>query len=127
MRAPARYASAILSLAGATALPLTAWAVFSPEDAAALRTALAGKAVVESGLVPRGFAKVAEAKGDLNGDGTDDLALIVRRAAKQKRGQEPSEDEYEVPQAVLIFAGDKSASTRSGNWVSAISWTAAKT
>jgi len=106
-RAPARYTLAVLSLAGLTAFPLAARATFSPEDATALQTALAGKAIVESALVPRGFAKVAEAKGDLNGDGTDDLALIVRRAAKKKRARRSSEDSDGVPQAVLIFTGDK--------------------
>jgi hypothetical protein len=95
-------------VAGVTACPLTARAGFSPEDAAAIQRALAGKAVVESALVPRGCAKVAEAKGDLDGDGTDDVALIVRRAAKKKRAKARNEDDDGVPQAVLIFTGDKS-------------------
>jgi hypothetical protein len=99
---------AVLSLAGLIAFPLTALAAFSPEDAATIQTVLAGKAVVEGALVPRGFAKVAEAKGDLNGDGTDDMALIVRRAAKEQRAKAPSDDSDGVPQAVLIFTGDKS-------------------
>jgi hypothetical protein len=107
-RAPSRYALAVLSLAGLIAFPLTALAAFSPEDAATIQTVLAGKAVVEGALVPRGFAKVAEAKGDLNGDGTDDMALIVRRAAKEQRAKAPSDDSDGVPQAVLIFTGDKS-------------------
>ena len=99
---------AVLSLAGLIAFPLTALAAFSPEDAATIQTVLAGKAVVEGALVPRGFAKVAEAKGDLNGDGTDEMALIVRRAAKEQRAKAPSDDSDGVPQAVLIFTGDKS-------------------
>ena len=107
-RAPARHALALLSLAGLIGFPLTALAAFSPEDAATIQTALAGKAVVGGALVPRGFVKVAEAKGDLNGDGTDDIALIVRRAAKKRRAKAPSEESDEVPQAVLIFTGDKS-------------------
>jgi hypothetical protein len=100
----------ILGLAGLTAFPVTARAAFGPEDVATIQAALAGKAVVEGAVVPRGFAKVAGAKGDLDGDGTDDLALIVRRAAKDKHAQAPSDesDDYEVPQAVLIFTGDKS-------------------
>ena len=83
-RAPARYALAVLSLAGLIAFPLTGLAAFRPEDVAAIQAVLAGKAVVEGALVPRGFAKVAEAEGDLNGDGADDVALIVRRAAKKQ-------------------------------------------
>jgi hypothetical protein len=106
--APARHTLAVLSLAGLTAFPLTALAAFSSEDAATIQATLAGKAVVEGAVVPSGFAKVAEAKGDLNGDGTDDLALIVRRAAKMQQGKAPSEDSDGVPQAVLIFTGDKS-------------------
>jgi hypothetical protein len=101
----ARYTLAALSTAVLTALPLTALAAFSLEDTAIIQAALAGKAVVEDALVPNGFAKVAEAKGDLNGDGTDDLALIVRRAAT--RAKPPSVESDGVPQAVLIFTGDK--------------------
>jgi hypothetical protein len=100
----------VLILAGWVAFPPAALATFGPEDAAAVQTALAGKVLAEGAVVPRGFAKVAGAKGDLNGDGTDDLALIVRRAPKEKRAQAPAEesdDDYEVPQAVLIFTGDK--------------------
>ena len=81
--------------------------MFSPEDAATIQAALAGKTVVEGALVPSGFAKVAGAKGNLNGDGTDDLALIVRRAGNKKRAKAPSAESDGVPQAVLIFTGDK--------------------
>jgi len=80
----------------------------SSADTALLKTALAEKAVVEGELVPRGFVKVAEAKGDLNGDGVGDVALIVRRAPKEKRTDESSADSDGVPQAVLIFTGDTS-------------------
>jgi hypothetical protein len=103
-----RNTLAVLSLAGLIAFPLTSLAAFSPEDAAIIQTALAGKAVVEGALVPRGFSKVAEAKGDLNGDGTDDVALIVCRDAKKTRAKAPSDENDGVPQAVLIFTGDKS-------------------
>jgi hypothetical protein len=106
--APARYTLVVLSLAGLTVFPLTPFAAFSPEDAATIQTALAGKAVVEGALVPRGFAKVAEAKGDLDGDGTDDVALIVRRDAEKKGAKAPFAESDGVPQAVLIFSGNKS-------------------
>jgi len=96
-------------MAGLNAFPLTSLAALSPEDTALLRTALEGKALVEGALVPRGFAKVAEAKGDLNGDGVADVAFIVRRAATGKANTEPSaESDDGVPQAVLIFTGDNS-------------------
>ena len=100
---------AVLSLAGLIAFPLTALAAFSPEDAAAIQTVSRreGRCRADA-LVPRGFVKVAEAKGDLNGDGTDDVALIVRRAAKKQRTKAPDQDSDDVPQAVLIFSGDKS-------------------
>jgi hypothetical protein len=96
---------AVLSLAGLSALPAPTRAALSPEDTAALQTALAGKSLAEGALVPRGFVKVSEAKGDLNGDGVDDLALVVRHAPKKK----PSDDDDGVPQAVLVFTGDKAA------------------
>jgi hypothetical protein len=99
---------AVLSLAGSIAFPLTALAAFSPEDAATIQTAFAGKAVAEGALVPHGFVKVAEAKGDLNADGTDDVALIVHRAGKKTAAKTPAEESDDVPQGVLIFAGDKS-------------------
>ena len=95
-------------MAGLAAFPLTARAAFSDDDAAAIQTALAGKTVAEGAVVPRGFVKVAQAKGDLTGDGADDLALIVRRAAKKKRAKASADEQSDgVPQAVLIFTGDK--------------------
>jgi len=97
---------AILTLAGLTAFTSASQGAFGPADAAFLRNALAEKALGEGALVPHGFAKVARAKGDLDGDGTDDLALIVRRAGKGARAKGASDDD-EVPQAVLIFTGDK--------------------
>ncbi len=53
-------------------------------------------------LVPDGFMKVAEVRGDLNRDGIDDMALIIRMKADDDA--EPGE----APQAVLLFLGDSS-------------------
>lgn len=104
-----RYRLPLLMLFGLTVSPLASWAAFSPKDAAAIQAGLAGKTAIEAALVPHGFAKVAEAKGDLNGDGIDDVALIVRRAAKTKGAKASSEDGSDgVPQVVLIFTGDGS-------------------
>ncbi len=103
--APARYTLAVLIV---TAFTSPALGAFSPDDGATLQTALAGKALVQGALVPRGFARVAKAKGDLDGDGTDDLALIVRRTGKKRRAKGAADDDDDVPQAVLIFTGDKS-------------------
>ncbi|HXU81473.1 MAG TPA: hypothetical protein VN914_08745 [Polyangia bacterium] len=66
--------------------------------------ALAGKALSEKELVPRGFLKNGEARGDLNGDGLDDLALIVHKAPRTKG---PEADEA-VVQLVLIFLANRS-------------------
>jgi hypothetical protein len=96
----------VLSLIGLTAFSRTGLARLRPKDAAAVQAAFAGKTVTEAELIPRGFAKVAEAKGDLNGDGTDDVALIVRRDAR-KPGKTAEDTDGDVPQAVLIFTGDQ--------------------
>jgi hypothetical protein len=106
--ASVRYTLAVLTFAGLTALTSMALGAFGRRDAGVLRTALAGKPLVEGDLVPRGFAQVARAKGDLDGDGLDDLALIVRRAEKKVPAKGGSEDEHDVPQAVLIFTADGS-------------------
>jgi len=106
--APVRYTLAVLTCAGFGAFTSIARGAFSPGDATVLQTALTGNALAAGALVPRGFTKVAEAKGDLDGDGTDDLALIVRRAAKRPAKDEAGDDDDDVPQAVLIFTGDKS-------------------
>lgn len=104
--APERCALTVLCLAGTLFFASPTQAAFRPDDAAALKSALSGKVVSEGALVPRGFIKVAQTKGDLDGDGTDDVAVIVRRAAK-KRAKRAPDDNEDVPQAVLIFTGDK--------------------
>jgi len=103
----ARYTLAVLILAGFAAFTPPALVAFSPAAAARLQAALAGKALAEGALVPSGFTRVATAKGDLDGDGTDDLALIVRRAGKKTPAKDEADDDDDVPQAVLIFTGDK--------------------
>ena len=61
-----------------------------------------GKPLTRAQLVPDGYTTSAEATGDLNNDGADDIALIVRDRSNLKEG-----DEYR-PQYVLIFKGSKS-------------------
>lgn len=82
-------------------------------DGEALARALAGKTLPEKGLLPAGFLKAAEAKGDLDADGIEDLALIVHRAPKREAGTPDGEagggtDEDVFPQTVLIFKGNAS-------------------
>src|SRR5215469_5740049 len=80
-------------------------------DAAQLQaivSALNHKTLPVSGLVPRGFTKVAEAKGDLNQDGVDDMVLIVR---KKSGSPDPAADEF-LPQVVLLFLGDRTGMFR---------------
>jgi hypothetical protein len=51
----------------------------------------------ETALIPQGYTEVARAKGDLNTDGIDDIAVIVR----------PSSGKAEAAkQQVLLFRGD---------------------
>jgi hypothetical protein len=78
-------------------------------DPPSLEESLAGKTFTAKQLVPRGLVKVAEAKGDLDGDGTDDVALIVHddpKASKTPGGGAADPDIFS--QSVLLFHGDKS-------------------
>jgi hypothetical protein len=81
------------------------WLVDLVEDA------LTGKSLSDKELVPRHFIKAAEAKGDLNGDNIDDLALILRWDPKVKRPLPKNDDGDQVDdsgsQLVAIFAGEK--------------------
>lgn len=51
--------------------------------------------LLEKDLVPGGFLKSAEAKGDLNADGISDIALLLRQGGA------------DAPQSVLLYLGDK--------------------
>lgn len=91
-------------------------------EASAIVAGLKDKKLALKDLVPRGFIKVAEAHGDLNQDGIDDLALIVREkrpekddkdskeasADKKTEAGEEQEEESDPPQVILLFLGDKS-------------------
>lgn len=93
-------------------------------EAAAIVASLKDKKLALKDLVPPGFIKVAEARGDLNHDGIDDLALIIREKSPDKddkdsektsagekaqpEHQEEKEDDSSPPQVVLLFLGDKS-------------------
>ncbi len=93
-------------------------------EASAIVAGLKDKKLALKDLVPQGFTKVAEARGDLNHDGMDDLALIVREkkpdkddrdsektsaGEKSQPGEEnEKEEESDPPQIVLLFLGDKS-------------------
>jgi hypothetical protein len=62
---------------------------------------LAGKRGPVDALVPAGLAKVTQARGDLDGDAIDDVALLVQQAPS-------SSGEPERAQAILLFRGDRS-------------------
>jgi len=66
------------------------------DEVEAVRRGLSRKALSARELVPQGFAKAAEARGDLNGDGLDDVALLIH----QQAGETPDEA---LPQVVLAF------------------------
>ena len=67
------------------------------------------------GVVPDGYTEVARATGDLNRDGIDDLALIIRSKPKPKlkssdaaKNDESRDSEIEVlSQDILILKGTK--------------------
>ena len=72
-------------------------------DVAKIVAAFKDKKLAEKDLVPAGFINVKEARGDLNQDGIDDVALIVQQKAVQ------DSDQSDLTQIVLLFLGDKSA------------------
>ena len=95
------------------------------EEATAIVSSLKGKKLAAKDLVPAGFTRVAEARGDLNNDGIDDLALMIREKSSDKdsdkdkdaseqeqdkktKPDEEKEEESSPPQVILLFLGDKS-------------------
>jgi hypothetical protein len=84
---------------GLIGLPVTATAA---DEVLSIEDALGGKILSDKELVPRGLVKVAEAKGDLNGDGIDDIALVLHL------GPQAAGDADVLGQSVALFAGDKS-------------------
>jgi hypothetical protein len=99
----------------ATLLFVLGFAVAQNEDHSGLKSSQA-KAIVASfenkklskeDLIPNGFTMVAEAKADLNQDGIDDLALVIREKPKSE-----SRDDQYLSQAVLLFLGDKAGTFR---------------
>lgn len=73
----------------------------SSSQVKAIVSSLKDRKLSEKDLIPEGFMKVAEARGDLNHDGIDDLALIIRMKADD-------DEAYGTRQAVLLFTGDRS-------------------
>ena len=71
-------------------------------DAAKIVAAFKDKKLADKDLVPAAFIKVKEARGDLNQDGIDDVALIVQQKAVG------DSDQSDLHQVVLLFLGDKS-------------------
>jgi hypothetical protein len=71
-----------------------------PADLDVVWKALEGKVLSEKQLVPRGFLKNGEARGDLDGDGLEDIALIIHRD-HHKLVRAPGEGA--LVQIILIF------------------------
>ena len=65
-------------------------------------SAFKDKKLADKDLIPAGYIKVKEARGDLNQDGIDDVVLIVQQNAAQ------DSDQSDLPQIILLFLGDKS-------------------
>ena len=95
----------------------------SDSEAAAIVASLKDKKLALKDLVPPGFIKVAEACGDLNHDGIDDVALIIREKSQEKDDKDSEKtpagekaqpahreekEEESPPQIVLLFLGEKS-------------------
>ena len=66
-----------------------------------LVSALQNKQLAADFKLPENFREVARAKGDLNNDGVEDLALILKFVPAK------SKPEDDAPQAILLFLGDK--------------------
>lgn len=72
------------------------------DEVEALRRTLGGKSRSANELLPPGFVKAAEARGDLNGDGLDDVAFVVHRRPRDEHGDE------DFPQVVIVFLRKRS-------------------
>lgn len=78
----------------------------SPEKR--LEEALTARSLSSGELIPRGFEESARTKGDLNGDGIDDVVVIVKEVVKNpksdgKNVRNQDEDTESVRQFVLLF------------------------
>jgi len=82
----------------------SARAVADEDDVEAIQRALGGKALPAEKLVPPGFVKAAEARGDLDGDRRAALALLVHRRADENPADE------DLHQIILVFRRDRSGS-----------------
>ena len=104
MNNPMRISSALLLSVGLLVSSTTAQdrSGLNSSGVAKIVAAFKDKKLAEKDLVPAGFIKVKEARGDLNQDGFDDVALIVQQRAVQ------DSDQFDLAQTVLLFLGDKS-------------------
>jgi hypothetical protein len=93
---------------GLLVLPAIALADDAPADLEVVQKLLAGPALSEKDLVPRGFLRNGAAKGDLDGDGVEDLALIIHRDHRKLSHGHGGDAPEVLAQLVLLFRGDKS-------------------
>ncbi len=78
-------------------------------DLLILKKAFSGK-LNEDQLIPKGFVAAKQTKGDMNGDGIADVALILHRELAKKKNLEKtlddeSDDSFDLPKFVILFKG----------------------
>ena len=73
---------------------------FTSNDIPDFIKSLENKKLTQEELIPKGYIKSISAKGDLNGDGIEDVAMLIH----EDNSKTP---QYDLQQYVAIFMGDK--------------------
>ena len=73
---------------------------FTNNDIPTFMKSLENKKLTQEELIPKGYIKSTSAKGDLNGDGIEDVAMLIH----EDNSKTP---QYDLQQYVAIFMGDK--------------------
>jgi hypothetical protein len=81
-------------------------------DVEALHRKLDNQIFLSKNLVPKNYIQTAETNGDLNADGINDFAILIKPVPeKAKKNKDGSVDltglYYDLPQVVLIYLGQK--------------------
>lgn len=75
---------------------LSSVSLANESDIKAIKDHFVGKKISQKNLLPKGFSKSAETTGDLNRDGINDLALLLKKEGSKT-----------LPQYVVILTGEK--------------------